>query len=105
MRLFFETVGYLGDKCRQIPHDTTGELSILGEKSSSLRPFLSASSRRACHAQIELVGVRNLRFLCPRSPMEIRSRDIADATLGTYHPELRQASPQKRRRTSGAVNL
>lgn len=74
------------------------------KKSSSLRPSLSASSHRACHAQIDLV--RNLRFLCPRSPVEIRSRDIAGATLGTYPDSwLRQESPRKRRCTSGAINL
>jgi len=84
----------------------TKELSILGKRFPSLRPSLSVSSCRACHAQVKLVGVRNLRFLYRgRSPVEIRSRDIAGATLGTYHLKLRQATPQKRRRTSGLVNL
>jgi len=65
----------------------TRELSILKKKFPSLWQALSASFRRACHAQVELVGVKNLRFLCPRSMVEIRSCDITGATLSTYHPE------------------
>lgn len=104
MREFFKTVRCLGNKIIAvgIRRTKTREFSILGETSPSPWPSLSASYRRACHAQVELEGVRNLRFLCPRSPVEIRSRDIVGATLGTYHPELRQASLRKRRRTSGA---
>lgn len=74
----------------------------------SVRP--SVSSPRAYHAQVR-VGVRNLRFLCSRSPVEIRSRTIA-ASSAT--PALTPPFPNDVRwcrlesedvRDGGSVNL
>lgn len=81
-----------------------GREAVFGEESSPYIVFC----RRAYHAQVH-VGVRNLRFLCSRSSVEIRRRSIAAATPALtipYPSEQRQVmSPRKRRRTSGSVNL